>query len=78
MKSLSWHNISIDIRSQYVPDKRMHPQDWWKGTGQLTHSHAAINSCSVVRADEQILCEMCRKTPHIGDKRTALTINEIR
>jgi len=27
MKSPSLHNISIDNRSQYAPDKRMHPQD---------------------------------------------------
>jgi hypothetical protein len=58
MKILSWHNISNGIRSQYAPDKRMHPQGWWNGIGQLTHPHTAINSSGFVRVDELILCEM--------------------
>ena len=77
MKSRSWHKISIDIRSQYVLDKRMHPQGWQKGIGQLTNSHTAINSSSVVLVGELILCEMCRKKPLIGSESTILTFNDI-
>ena len=67
----------IDIRSKYVLDKRTHPQGWRKGIGQLTNSHAAINTSSVVRVGELILCETCRKNPLIGDESTTLIINDI-